>query len=247
MSGTEKRVLKPSAWFTIKTRLIPALTKVFVNICTNDAILPPPTMLEQSLRSIVSAKDAKDLGDYYIPLVLSDIRDDTDKAGVACKVVDCIVHPSARETVEKIPEYRNLLIAVALDQADDYYQWNLSREIVIPNIPSKGRLKERAVTVPSSPRAPSPSVEEPHWKQEIISFEGARFLFVTVSVPKLTKVLHSSATLDIGAGSLKLDCPPIYLLEIELHQAPKGIDIDNAKAQWNIKEKRIIIRAPIIL
>jgi hypothetical protein len=76
---SRKRALKPSAWFTIKSRLIPALTKVFVNICTDDAIPPPPTRSERSLKSITFVKDVKDLGDYYIPLVLSDVRDDTDR------------------------------------------------------------------------------------------------------------------------------------------------------------------------
>jgi len=182
-------LLKPSPWFTIKTHIPDPLTKVFLNICTEPSIPPPPQLSDEELGRISRTEDVSGLENYYIPVILGDVRQDTDKSGKPCHVADCVVHPLVRTAAERIPEYRTLLIAIVLDQADANYRWNLSREISIPNMKSKGKPKEWTANLPIPQAQTSPAltemVEVPVYKQDILTISDERLLNISISVPKL--------------------------------------------------------------
>lgn len=63
-------------------------------------------------------------------------------------------------------------------------------EITIPNMRSKGKLKERTVQLPVS-KAVELTPEPPRYKQELVSVGGEQFLSVTVKVPKLVSDILS--------------------------------------------------------
>jgi PIH1 N-terminal domain len=54
-------------------------TKIFLNICTEEAIPKPPEVTDESLKRIIAAEDVKDLENYFIPIILSEIRIEKDK------------------------------------------------------------------------------------------------------------------------------------------------------------------------
>jgi len=53
--------------------------KIFLNICTEEAIPKPPETTEDALGRVIAAEDVKDVEAYFVPIVLSDVRDETDK------------------------------------------------------------------------------------------------------------------------------------------------------------------------
>jgi PIH1 N-terminal domain len=69
----------------IKTRLLDSGnsesngTKIFLNICTEEAIPKPPEATDEALKRIIAAEDVKDLESYFIPIILSEIRNEMDK------------------------------------------------------------------------------------------------------------------------------------------------------------------------
>lgn len=244
--ATEPRLIKPLPWFVIKTRLLDAApngSKIFLNVCTEDAIPAPPEATDDTLGRIIAAENVKDLENYFIPIVLSDLRDEKDKAGSPCKVCDCVVHPSVREITERLPDYRTLLIAIILDQADSYYNWNLSREITIPNMQSKGKLKERTAQLPLQTE---PIPETPRYRQELVSISGEELVSIVLSVPKLNKTILSRSALDVESKRIILDCRPPYTLDIVLDMAPKGINVDKATAKWLVQQQQLVIQAPLL-
>jgi hypothetical protein len=54
-------------------------TKIFLNICTEQAIPKPPEVSDDALKRIIAAEDVRDLENYFIPIILSEIRDEKDK------------------------------------------------------------------------------------------------------------------------------------------------------------------------
>lgn len=55
--------------------------KVFLNVCTEEAVPRPPPFSDDALRRLTQAEDVKDskLMDYYLPMILSEVRQETDK------------------------------------------------------------------------------------------------------------------------------------------------------------------------
>jgi PIH1 N-terminal domain len=69
----------------IKTRLLGSGNsesngpKIFLNICTEEAIPNPPEVSDDALKRIIAAEDVKYFENYFIPIILSEIRDEKDK------------------------------------------------------------------------------------------------------------------------------------------------------------------------
>lgn len=81
----------------IKTRLLGSSkpesngTKIFLNVCTEEAIPKPPEVTDEALKRIIAAEDVKDLENYFIPIILSEIRNEKDKGKRV--VVNQAMHP----------------------------------------------------------------------------------------------------------------------------------------------------------
>jgi hypothetical protein len=67
---------------------------------------------------------------------------------------------------------------------------------------------------------------------------------------KKAKEDHSNTSLDLERNRLLLDCKPKYaLLDIPVltdGNSVLGLDIDKAKAEWNIRRGLLVISAPIV-
>jgi hypothetical protein len=91
--------------------------------------------------------DGSNSGGSFVPVVVSDLRDDKDKAGQPALVVDCVFNTSIKSRL-KDANFKAYIIELALRRVESHTSLSLSRQIGTPNIASKGKLASRQVHVP---------------------------------------------------------------------------------------------------
>ncbi|THH31373.1 hypothetical protein EUX98_g2808 [Antrodiella citrinella] len=111
--------------------------------------------------------------------------------------------------------------------------------------PKKGILKGSApkiekINESSSTKAvqlPSPKKPTHKWSEE----SNKRCL--VVDVPGLTRAIHAASVLDVEPRRIIFDAPPLYALDLSETNvaAKKEFDVDGAKAEWRVKEGRLLI------
>ncbi|OSC99972.1 hypothetical protein PYCCODRAFT_1453464 [Trametes coccinea BRFM310] len=170
MSGTTRISLTPSPGFCIKSTslntttlplpsgsplTIPANLKIFVNIAWDKNVPAPPEASEDAIERAIAgdvalAPDASDPEDWFVPVIVSEPRQDKDKAGKPSAVFDCIFNSSLKSRALRSPEFKTFLIELAFQRIEVQYGVQLSRQIGTPNIASKGKLTPRSVLVPTA-------------------------------------------------------------------------------------------------
>ncbi|KAI0351584.1 hypothetical protein OH77DRAFT_1592679 [Trametes cingulata] len=146
---------------------IPANLKVFVNIAWDKHVPAPPERSEAAIERAIAgeiAVDPSDPEDWYVPVIVSEPRQDKDKAGKPSVVFDCIFSSSLKSRSLRSPEFKTFLIELAFQRIEAQWGVQLSRQIGTPNIASKGKLASRSVLIPSallSLPADSPSPSNP--------------------------------------------------------------------------------------
>ncbi|KAI9060119.1 hypothetical protein FKP32DRAFT_1632973 [Trametes sanguinea] len=172
MSGTTRISLTPTPGFCIKSTSlntttlppspstaapvsIPANLKIFVNIAWDKNVPAPPETSEAAIERAIAgdvalAVDASDPEDWFVPVIVSEPRQDKDKAGKPSAVFDCIFSSSLKSRALRSPEFKTFLIELAFQRIEAQYGVQLSRQIGTPNIASKGKLAPRSVLVPTA-------------------------------------------------------------------------------------------------
>ncbi|TFK48328.1 hypothetical protein OE88DRAFT_1664847 [Heliocybe sulcata] len=139
---------------------IPKARKVFVNIAFDNNVPAPPPGSDAAIdRAMSGAAPDADLDDYFVPVIVSDPREDLDKAGKPAVVFDTIFNTSLKSKSLKSLEFKAFLIELALQRIEAQSSPHslaapkqpallLSRQFGTPNIKSKGELKPRTVLIP---------------------------------------------------------------------------------------------------
>ncbi|KAF7272714.1 hypothetical protein GWI33_014526 [Rhynchophorus ferrugineus] len=102
--------------FCVKTR-DQNNTKIFVNICTTDAIPPPKDITESELLSVIDAEDASD---FRVPMSIGEIRTE-DCKGQEAKACDVAIHPTFFKKVEQKQSFKNFFLAVVFQGLENKY------------------------------------------------------------------------------------------------------------------------------
>ncbi|KZP06871.1 hypothetical protein FIBSPDRAFT_876069 [Athelia psychrophila] len=105
-------------------------------------------------------------GGYYVPVVVSPPREDTDKKGAKALVFDAVFHTSVKGRATRDEAFKAFVVELALQRIEAQSHaggLQLSRQIGTPNLASKGALVPRRVQIPtalfagaSSPTAVAP-------------------------------------------------------------------------------------------
>ncbi|KAG1875812.1 pre-RNA processing PIH1/Nop17-domain-containing protein [Suillus subluteus] len=231
---------------------IPKGLKVFVNIAWDTNVPPPPPGSEDAIQKAMRGQghDGSNSDGSFIPVVVSDLRDDKDKAGQPALVVDCVFHTSIKSRILKEPNFKAFIIELALQRVESHTSLLLSRQIGTPNIASKGKPVSRQVLVPGLSGHPHhKSNTKTTLIQELASptatasaprdkgiFKTAsntqtptwswtptkdqRKIRFMINVPNLTHAHISNSTLDIEPRRVILHIPSLYDLDINLDVAP---------------------------
>ncbi|KAG9311021.1 pre-RNA processing PIH1/Nop17-domain-containing protein [Chiua virens] len=130
---------------------VPIGLKVFVNVAWDSNVPPPPPATEDAICRTIQGLDIDPSpAAWFVPIVLSDARQDMDKAGQSAIVFDCVLNPSLKSRTLKDPDFKNFIIELALQRIESQTSLVLSREIGTPNIASKGKPRSRRVLVPAT-------------------------------------------------------------------------------------------------
>jgi hypothetical protein len=190
--------------------------------------------------------DGSNSGGSFVPVVVSDLRDDKDKAGQPALVVDCVFNTSIKSRL-KDANFKAYIIELALRRVESHTSISLSRQIGTPNIASKGKLASRQVHVPGLLFPPGHLHHESNTKttliqelaspiatassQEILKSASTptwtwtptndqRKIRFTINVPNLTHAHISNSTIDVEPRRVILHVPSLYDLDIKLDVAP---------------------------
>ncbi|KAL1498300.1 hypothetical protein ABEB36_009119 [Hypothenemus hampei] len=133
------KVVKPHPGLCIKAKEISSDVKVFVNICTTDAIPPPKDISETELEELIEGEDASD---FRVPMSIGEIRKEKDKSDNDAKVVDIAIHPSFLKKIEYFPLFKNFFIAVVFQGIlDKHGLLCADKKIILTNRKAFGTLQ----------------------------------------------------------------------------------------------------------
>ncbi|PIL25928.1 hypothetical protein GSI_11681 [Ganoderma sinense ZZ0214-1] len=179
MAATTRVSLSPSPGFCVKSTAlsaplsepdspptshslinIPVGLKIFVNIAWDSNVPPPPDASDAAIDRAVT-HSSTNLSEHdtrwFIPLIVSDPRTDSDKAGKPSVVFDCVFNSTLKSRALRSNEFKTFLIELAFQRIEAQHSLLLSRQIGTPNIASKGKLQPRSVLVPTSLFSSAPS------------------------------------------------------------------------------------------
>jgi len=226
--------------------------KLFVNFGWDSNVPQPPMATEDKIKDAMEAR-----GDWFVPVLISDLRQTADKAGKPSVVADAVFHSSLKERCGIDPEFKMFLIQLAFQHIEQQFNCLLSTSIATPNIQSKGKLDSRSVNIPlalygvnEEPEAVTPTSEEPpNWSCGIK--DGGQTLVVALFVPRLTeRGMIRNATLDLTEPRrVSFKVAGIYGLDVSVNRSDVRefmFDIDGAKCEWIVSEKRVLIEIPLL-
>ncbi|KAH8112119.1 hypothetical protein DFH11DRAFT_1788451 [Phellopilus nigrolimitatus] len=224
-----------------KTLQIPKGTKVFLNIAWDKHVPAPPPVDEAVVRRAMMGEDLEDgagigEGAYYVPVVVSEPREATDKSGKSSIVFDwklearsvlipkTLLYPSG--VIEAPPKPLMQEISVSPGNTD-----NVGEDKGKPKTAPKSILKSTPAAKPlieditntesdfSTLSTGDPvdknvlsSLSPPCWKWT----KDGKWLKIEIDVPGLTRNLHSQSTLDIEPRRILLHIPQTHFLDINL-------------------------------
>ncbi|KAF8235054.1 hypothetical protein L208DRAFT_1451461 [Tricholoma matsutake] len=130
---------------------VPIGYKVFINIAWDPNVPSPPAGSEEIIQRAMKGDgvDNQISDGWYVPVFVSDGRQDKDKAGNPSLVFDCIYNSSLKSRTLTNPEFKIFLVELALQRLEAQTSLVLSRQIGTPNIASKGKLLPRTVSMPA--------------------------------------------------------------------------------------------------
>ncbi|KAJ4481072.1 pre-RNA processing PIH1/Nop17-domain-containing protein [Lentinula aciculospora] len=143
---------------------IPQGCKVFVNVAWDANVPPPPDGNEDAIQRAMNGDelDKGNLDDWFVPVIVSEGRFDTDKAGKPSLVFDCVYHNSVKSRTLRDPEFKVFIIELSIQRIEAQTQLTLSRQIGTPNIAVKGKLQPRTVSIPSFLARPEAKAADAH-------------------------------------------------------------------------------------
>lgn len=129
--GMDVSFIHPEPGYVLKTS-VNGDTKMFINICKNCKIGKPTATRKEG-------PDGRSGVQWSIPHSFAPARDDVDKTGNKCRVVDVVFHPDTYRMAETNDRFRKLVDDTALDGIESQYGLKLDRKnIKTPKMTYKG-------------------------------------------------------------------------------------------------------------
>ncbi|KAF7974219.1 hypothetical protein HWV62_13199 [Athelia sp. TMB] len=232
------KLLEPA---TAAPDALPAGTKVFVNIAWDAGVPAPPPGSEDAVQAAMRG-DEPDEG-YYVPVVVSDGRTDTDKKGARALVFDAVFNTGVKRRAMRDVEFKAFIVELALQRIEDQARTTLSRQIGTPNIASKGVLAPRTVQIPSvlfSGTVPAPPQTERKLIEEVDTAKGQ---------PKKKSILKAAAapppiSEDAGPTTPKWSWAQVGARIKITIVVPALTHAQIAASTLDLEPRRVLLRAP---
>ncbi|XP_071542391.1 PIH1 domain-containing protein 1 isoform X2 [Panulirus ornatus] len=154
--------VKPKPGMCVKTR-DDQKKKVFINVCTSDAIPTPEDISDQELITILESDTASD---FRVPMSIGQPHQEKDKSGEMCVAYDVIINPEFFSKMYDNPLFHNFFMIATLEGIEEKYSLSLDKSgwTALKNKKYHGNMPEQIV------RTTIPLVQElsgaRHWKPE---------------------------------------------------------------------------------
>jgi len=260
-SGALGMEIEPEPGFVIKTHNKKTVEgyseglKVFINICHNGKVPPPPIATDEEIRKAIEAEDNSS---YKVPLSLSVPRTDLDKAGKTCIVFDACVNTNTIVKATKDYDYKLFLIELAIEWVEEKYKLELSRELSLPKMRAKGKLVKHYIRRPDRPSiseidADLPSTSKTNIKgkktlpkpdyeiRKEPKGQNATHIIVDIKLPDVENMKETYV--DIEKDKIIFKTKDKYSLELKL---PILIDVEEGIAEFNRETRVLTIKLTIL-
>eukprot|EP00833_Pecoramyces_ruminatium_P009923 jgi/Orpsp1_1/1183955/evm.model.c7180000087376.1 len=258
-NGSLGMEIEPEPGFVIKThnkKTVEGFTeglKIFINICHNGKVPPPPIATDEEIRKAIEAEDNTK---YKVPLSLSTPRTDLDKSGKTCVVFDACINTNAIIKATKDYDYKLFLIELAIEWVEEKYKLELSREFSLPKMRAKGKLVKHYIRRPDRPSIseidsalPEPSKNKtkktlPKPEYEIRKEpkgENATHIIIDIKLPDIENMKETYV--DIEKDKVIFKTKDKYALELKL---PILIDTEEGTAEFNRETRILTVKLTIL-
>ncbi|KAJ3353688.1 PIH1 domain-containing protein 1 [Allomyces javanicus] len=236
--------ITPMPGFAIKTSLTkstatyPSGFKVFINLCHSPYVPAPPVATDDEIRAAITGADG---AAWKVPMSLTGPRDDADKLGRPCVVFDACVHSDVVAKAESDWDFKQFIIELAIQWAEEKHGMSLSREFALPKMKSKGppgihkvyRAKRAGVaTIPQ--QEPLYQVKHQPDQQRVT---------VLVKLPLIATA--QQVALDIEEHKVELD-HKLYRLSVPIRAGTVDVDHADCDAVFDKSTRVLQVTLPLV-
>ncbi|KAG7167511.1 PIH1 domain-containing protein 1-like [Homarus americanus] len=196
--------------------------KVFINVCTSDAIPAPEDITDQELITILESEAPSD---FRVPMSIGQPHYEKDKSGESCVAYDVIISPQFFLKMTDNPLFHNFFMIATLEGLEEKYSLKVDKNgwIVMKNKKYHGSIPEQTV------RTNIPLVQElskaRHWNPEDIP--GTSSGTAPPSQPLITEL--STKTLTSSPVKIEKKKPKFLMKKI-----PDKNGVENLIAEINL-------------
>ncbi|KAI9222393.1 pre-RNA processing PIH1/Nop17-domain-containing protein [Blastocladiella britannica] len=229
---TDRFDIIPLKGYVIKTALTraaaayPAGMKLFVNMTHSPYVPAPPPASDDEIRKVVSGETPTSEGGkpvWRVPMSLSSLRDDLDKNGRPCIVCDALIHSDVLFKGEHDADFQSFLIELALAFVEQKHATEVSRDLTVPKMRSKGDPASHSIYRPKRAGIAGLTKQVPEYRLKRVLKDGGGALRISVQMPLLYSA--DKVALDVEPGRLELD-HAMYGLSMALDPV---VDVDSGR------------------
>lgn len=244
--------IKPKPGLCLKTREDGG-GKVFVNVCTSDALPAPENITEEELIKILESDQPSD---FRVPMSIGAPHTEKDKSGEDCVAYDVVVSPKFFTRLADSPLFHNFFVIASMEGIEEKYSITLDKNgwTVLKNKKYHGNLTDQTVLT-TLPMVQELSAAR-HWKPSDVPSSSTHpgHSSALENSPKTTsKPLISEVSTKIISEKTDKKVQPFFTLskatgddgmddlvaEVELPSVMTG-----QKVEVNVGEDRLVVEAP---
>ncbi|KAF9238385.1 hypothetical protein BU15DRAFT_88426 [Melanogaster broomeanus] len=241
---------------TTSANLIPVQkgSKIFVNIAWDANVPPPPPGSEDAIQNAMQGLeiDESNLEVWFVPVVVSDARQDSDRAGQPAIVFDCVFNSSIKSRTLTEPEFKSFIIELALQriEAQTTIVNRQARQVLVsaalyppghPNHRTPAKLVQEITDRPSTEHVTA-AAPKGILKKSLSTYNSQ--IRIVIDVPALTHAVIPKSTLDVEPKRLSATFGKTNSAEKVLKlKRMRDLDVDGAKAEWRVADRAIVLMA----
>ncbi|ROT71195.1 PIH1 domain-containing protein 1 [Penaeus vannamei] len=115
--------IKPKPGICVKTRNEDK-KKVFINVCTSEAIPAPEDITDQELIAILESDKPSD---FRVPMSIGQLHEEKDKSGEVCLAYDVVISPAFFTKMTDNPLFHNFFMIATMEGIEEKYTMTLDK------------------------------------------------------------------------------------------------------------------------
>ena len=260
VSSSDADMAVPEPAFVVKMRDRTTGKKVFLNVAAHESV---PDVDDWDGVDRATRGDLAEVKRMRIPMRMSVLRDDVDKAGKQCKVADCVVHIEVVKQAAKRKEFQTLLIHAAIDLLQEKQSMlDLEPGYKLPKLRYKGntvqpmRIQPNLITelnssTPQVTETTHPNKDNPCSKQTYQRGDGKGITIAYEGIPvqamRVTVLLTHIHPLEILAVKVNMDRLQVHHVGGQVIDVELSFYADATHSHAHLhKDKSLTVHLPVL-